>query len=68
LTRLRFSSREIRIRGIISIVDVGAVFHDYGRILGARGYDLAADLDPNGAVDIVDAGIVAGAFDAPVFS
>jgi len=54
--------------GMISIVDVGVVFRDYGTVLGAPGYDPAADLDANGTVGIVDAGIVAGAFDAPVFS
>ena len=54
--------------GMVNIVDVGVVFREYGIVLGAPGYDPAADLDANGTVGIVDAGIVAGAFDAPVFS
>ena len=54
--------------GMVNIVDVGVVFRDYGTDLGAPDYDPAADLDANGAVSIVDAGIVAGAFGAPVFS
>jgi len=54
--------------GIINIVDVGVVFRNYGTVMGAPGYDPAGDLDANGTVSIVDAGIVAGAFDAPVSS
>ena len=59
---------DMRYAGMVNIVDVGVVFREYGIVLGAPGYDPAADLDANGTVSIVDAGIVAGAFDAPVFS
>ncbi len=54
--------------GMVNIVDVGVIFRNYSAVLGASGYDPAADLDANGTVGIVDAGIVAGALDAPVFS
>jgi hypothetical protein len=54
--------------GMISIADVGVVFRDYATVLGVPGYDPAADLDASETVSIVDAGIVAGAFGASVFS
>jgi len=53
---------------MVDIVDVEVVVRDYGAVLGASGYDPAADLDAGGTVDIFDALVVAGAFDAPIFS
>jgi len=54
--------------GMVDIVDVEVVFRDYGAVLDASGYDPVGDLGANRTVGIVDAGIVARAFDAPVFS
>ena len=53
---------------MVKVIDVSIVFWDYGSAQGSTGYDPAADLDGNGTVNIMDASIVAGAFDAPVFS
>ena len=53
---------------MVDIVDVEVVFRDYGAVLDASGHDPVGDLDANRTVGIVDAGMVAGAFDAPVFS
>jgi hypothetical protein len=47
---------------MVNIIDVSIVFGNYGLAQGSTVYDPAADLDGNGTVDIVDAGIVGGCF------
>jgi hypothetical protein len=53
--------------GVVNIVDVGVVFRDYRTARVLRVYDPEADLNANGTIDIVDAGLVVVVYRAPVF-
>jgi hypothetical protein len=53
---------------MVNIVDASVIFADYNTVQGSPLYNPAADLDGNGMVDIIDVGMVVGAYNAPVFS
>ncbi len=53
--------------GVVSIVDVGIVFLQYGKSQNTPGFNPAADLDKDGTVSIVDASMVALDYGAVVF-